>query len=83
MRSRLILAFIAAMQIVVLAWATDDPIPPCTTEEFVAIFELIAENQADAALDLQSLNDLLGYSRAQLELRDQVLSALPHCADGG
>ncbi len=82
MRRRLFLVMIAALHIVALSQATDEALPPCTTEEFVAIFELIAEQQVDAALDLQSFNDLLRYSGAQLSQRATVHAGLPPCADG-
>lgn len=62
--------------------AADEALPPCSAEEFIAIFELIAEHQVGAERSFESLSELLGYSHAQLEERETVLERLPRCADG-
>lgn len=82
MRRRISVALIALLHLLVNSQATDDPIPPCTREEFVTVFELIAEHQVAAEQILPSFTDILRFSQSQLQLRESALAELPNCADG-
>ncbi len=63
------------------ALAEDETIPLCASEEILDIFSVIVAHQLKLDESFASIDDLLAYSRAQIDFREQGLSQLPYCAD--
>ena len=84
MRKLLLLSLIAILTIIPASKGQDSYFPPCSETEVDIVFDDIVSGY-DALLEdiagVETLDDLLGYSEAQFEWRDNTWSKLPACAE--
>ena len=84
MRKLLLLSLIAMLAIIPASKGQDSYFPPCSEAEVDIVFGDIVSGY-DALLDdiarVETLDDLLGYSEAQFEWRDNTWEKLPACAE--
>ncbi len=83
MRILLYVGLISLLTILPASAAQESNLPPCTIAELAAGYDVVPGYEAmqDMALQIRTFEDLLNYSRAQIEWRVQAWAALPLCAE--
>ena len=83
MRILLYIGLISLLITLPVSKGQESNLPPCTIEELTAGYNVVPgyETMQAMALQIETFDDLLDYSRAQIEWRVKAWAALPLCAE--
>ena len=83
MRILLYIGLISLLIILPVSEGQESNLPPCTTDELAAGYDVVPgyETMQAMALQIETFEDLFAYSKAQIEWRVKAWAALPLCAE--